>query len=97
MPYVFTLVFLASLVLLIIGLFNPSKAVFWKKSPSTRKQSAVIYAVAIMVSLVAIGMTVPNAPEIVPAKDQLIPNKTTIQRPFSTAVFPRLKKTDSVD
>jgi hypothetical protein len=61
MAYVFTLVFLASIVLLIIGLFNPSKAVFWKKSPSTRKQSAAIYTVAIVASLAGIGMTAPDS------------------------------------
>jgi hypothetical protein len=60
MAYVFTLVFLASIVLLIIGLFNPSKAVFWKKSPSTRKQSAAIYTVAILAALAGVGMTAPG-------------------------------------
>jgi len=94
MAYVFTLVFLASLVLLIVGLFDAPKALFWKKSTSTRKQSVSVYSVAMLVSLIAIGMTAPDVPENALGKGQTDQSKTVIKQAVPMAT-PCLKKTDS--
>lgn len=48
MENVFALLFLASLILLVVGIFSPSKSLFWYKKERTRKKSASIYGIAII-------------------------------------------------
>gem|GEM_PF-1876693 len=59
MAYFFALVFLASMLLLLIGLFRPSAALFWQKSGVTRKRSTAVYLVIGLISFVIAGLTAP--------------------------------------
>ncbi|MBO2034015.1 hypothetical protein J4D99_21660 [Siccationidurans ginsengisoli] len=43
MENVYTILVLASFVLLIVGIFSPKKSLFWDKQAPTRKKSALIY------------------------------------------------------
>lgn len=57
MAGIFGLIFLASLILLIIGLFAPQKSLFWDNSkPRTKKRSSIIYGLCILASFIGIGI-----------------------------------------
>lgn len=62
MSYIFTLTFLAGLVLLVIGLIRPGTALFWKKGVAGRKQSTIIYSLIVFVSFVGLIVTDPMFP-----------------------------------
>ena len=63
MAYFFTLLLLFSITMLIFGLFNPKTALFWKKTPGTRRQSALIYAGSSFILFICIGITAPKGQE----------------------------------
>jgi hypothetical protein len=58
MENVYALLVLACLVLLVVGLINPSKGLFWLKQGATRKKSTGIYAGATFLFLFLLGTTV---------------------------------------
>jgi hypothetical protein len=57
MDTLFALMVLASLVLLIIGFFNPQKSLFWYKQERTGTKSATIYGIALVASFILFGIT----------------------------------------
>jgi len=57
MDSLFALMVLASLVLLIIGFFNPQKSLFWYKQERTGTKSATIYGIALVASFILFGIT----------------------------------------
>ncbi len=58
MENVYTILVLASFVLLIVGIFSPKKSLFWDKQAPTRKKSALIYGGLLFLSLVLLGSSV---------------------------------------
>ncbi len=62
MVYVFFILFLASIVFLVGGLFKPSFAIRWGKNP-TRIKVILIYSLAALCCLALIGLTAPELPE----------------------------------
>jgi hypothetical protein len=56
MEGLFSLLFLASLTLLIIGLGNPVKSLFWDKQERTKKRSNVIYGSLTLLFFILFGM-----------------------------------------
>ena len=54
------LVFIYSLIMLIVGLFNPSKALFWYKGAVNRKKSTAIYLWVMLASIIIIVVLVPK-------------------------------------
>jgi hypothetical protein len=62
MPYFFAIILFVSLILLIIGLISPQKALFWSKKRATRKQSSLIYGLVILFSFTGVGVTAPDVP-----------------------------------
>lgn len=65
MPEFFFCVFLAAIILLVIGLFNPSKAMFWVKTPVTRKKAATFYGWITLLSLILFVTALPEDPKTV--------------------------------
>lgn len=57
MNNLFTLLLLFSLVLLLIGLFNPKTSLFWTKKEKTKKKSAAIYGGLTILFLILFGTT----------------------------------------
>lgn len=55
MESLLSLVFLATLILFIIGLFNPNKSLFWDKTERTKKKSSLIYGGLAILTLIAFG------------------------------------------
>ena len=55
MAGLFSLVFLASLVFLVIGFFKPQTSLFWYGKERTKKKSALIYGLTAFASLIFIG------------------------------------------
>jgi hypothetical protein len=55
MAGLFSLVFLASLVLFVIGFFKPQTSLFWYGKERTKKKSALIYGLTAFASLIFIG------------------------------------------
>jgi hypothetical protein len=62
MAYFFAFLLMVSFTMLIIGLFSPKTALFWKKTAGTRKQAALIYAGMSLILFIAIGFTAPKLP-----------------------------------
>lgn len=61
MATIFTLLLLASLVLLIIGLTNPKKALFWKKKEQvSRTKAALFYIWSFAICLIGLIITIPD-------------------------------------
>jgi hypothetical protein len=61
MAKVFIFLLLISLVLLIIGLINPQKALFWKKKEQvTRKKAALFYTYTFLISFIGFATTLPH-------------------------------------
>ena len=56
MENLFLLLFLASFILLIVGIFVPKKTLFWDKNNPTRKKSALIYGGLLMLFFVLFGV-----------------------------------------
>lgn len=52
----FTLIFLASIIFLIIGLISPTSALFWYKGNRTRGRSSAIYGGAAAIAFIATGI-----------------------------------------
>ncbi len=63
MQNLFGLLFLASLMLFIIGFFSPNASLFWYKKERTRKASALIYGISLFVCLILIGALAPDTKE----------------------------------
>lgn len=57
MDNLFALLILASFILLIIGFFSPDKSLFWYKQERTKKKSATIYGIVLIVSFILFGAT----------------------------------------
>jgi hypothetical protein len=57
MDSLFALLILASLVLLIIGFFNPNASLFWYNKEKTRTTSSIIYGIALIASFILFGIT----------------------------------------
>lgn len=55
MESLLSLLFLATLILFIIGLFNPNKSLFWDKTERTKKKSSLIYGGLAILTLIAFG------------------------------------------
>ena len=53
----FVLLFLASLILLIIGKYSPEKSLFWYKHKRTVGKSSQIYGIALVICFILIGIT----------------------------------------
>jgi hypothetical protein len=57
MENLFVLILLASIIMLLIGLFSPKTSLFWdKKNEPTRKRSSIIYGVSLVASFILIGV-----------------------------------------
>src|ERR1700742_2841719 len=61
MEYFFLILFLASLVFLVIGLFNPQKSMFWNPLEATRKKTAILYGCS---ALLSFGLMAAVLPEV---------------------------------
>ncbi len=59
----FALLLLASLLLLVIGIFSPTTSLFWNKEKRTRKKSVLIYGILTILFFTLFGATVDNAKE----------------------------------
>lgn len=57
MDNLFALLVLASLVLLIIGLFKPATSLFWDKKKRTRKKSSLVYGGLTILFFILFGVT----------------------------------------
>jgi hypothetical protein len=57
MENIFALMILASLVLLIIGFVSPKTSLFWDKGERTKKRSALIYGISLIVCFILFGVT----------------------------------------
>lgn len=57
MENLFALLVLASLVLLIIGLFKPTTSLFWDKKERTRKKSSLVYGGLTILFFILFGVT----------------------------------------
>jgi|688.fasta_scaffold304094_1 hypothetical protein len=58
MENLFTILILASLVLLVIGFFSPKTSLFWdKKNEPTKKRSGMIYGISSVASFILFGVT----------------------------------------
>lgn len=57
MDTLFALLILASLVLLIIGFFNPKTSLFWYNKEKSRTTSSIIYGIALIASFILFGVT----------------------------------------
>ena len=55
MESLLSLLFLATLILFIIGLFNPKKSLFWEKNERTKKKSSLIYGGLAILILIIFG------------------------------------------
>jgi len=65
MENVYTLLVLASFVLLVVGVFSPKKSLFWDNNAPTRKKSALIYGGLTFAFFVLLGITVdPKKKEV---------------------------------
>jgi len=62
MNSIFILLFLASLVLLILGFFSPKSSLFWYKQERTRKKSATIYGIATITFIILGSATSDKQP-----------------------------------
>jgi len=57
MENLFALLVLASLVLLVIGIFSPKTSLFWdKKNEPTKKRSGMIYGISLVASFILFGV-----------------------------------------
>jgi hypothetical protein len=57
MENLFALLVLASLVLLVIGIFSPKTSLFWdKKNEPTKKRSGMIYGISLVASFILFGI-----------------------------------------
>jgi hypothetical protein len=61
MDNLFALLILASFILLIIGFFSPDKSLFWYKQERTKKKSATIYGIVLIVSFILFGVTADSS------------------------------------
>lgn len=97
MPYIFTLLLLAFIILLIFGIFKPQQALFWYKGERTKKQSATIYSMGFAAALIGLVATIPDVPKE-PTTDIGVPLNGTVKpkeetktipftSPYSTATF----------
>ena len=57
MDNLFMLLLLASLVLLVIGLFNPKTSLFWDKKVRTKKKSALVYGGLTILFFILFGVS----------------------------------------
>ena len=57
MDSLFALLILASLVLLVVGFFNPNKSLFWYKQERTTKKSSMIYGISLVAFFILFGIT----------------------------------------
>lgn len=57
METLLALMIVASLVLLVIGFISPKTSLFWYKQERTRKKSAAIYGITLVVSFILFGVT----------------------------------------
>jgi hypothetical protein len=57
MDSLFALLSLASLILLIIGLFSPKASLFWDKKERTRKKSALVYGGLVVLFFIFFGVS----------------------------------------
>lgn len=57
MENLFALLVLASLILLVIGIFSPKTSLFWdKKNEPTKKRSGMIYGISLVASFILFGV-----------------------------------------
>ena len=78
MDNLFVLLVLASLVLLVIGLFKPTTSLFWDKKERTRKKSAIIYGSLTILFFILFGITTDRKKvDIASNKEQQPTNVTT--------------------
>ena len=57
MDSLFALLILASLVLLVVGFFNPNKSLFWYKQERTTRKSSMIYGISLVAFFILFGIT----------------------------------------
>lgn len=68
MDTIFSITFLISLIMLILGLVKPTLSIFWRKQRRTRKSVLMVYGISLILSFAFIGissehsLTTPNAP-----------------------------------
>lgn len=60
---IFFLLFITSVILLVVGLFNPSKALFWYKKERTKKAASRLYGIISFVTLMAFIAALPPVKE----------------------------------
>jgi hypothetical protein len=91
MDNLFMLLLLASLVLLVIGLFNPKTSLFWDKKVRTKKKSALIYGGLTILFFILFGATTDT-------KKRSISSDTTQTAATSEPSTPQLTQaqTDSI-
>lgn len=71
MDNLFLLLLLASLVLFVIGLFRPTTSLFWDKKARTKKKSAILYGVMIIVCFILFGITSISKLDLAIAKNEV--------------------------
>ncbi|MCC6760569.1 MAG: DUF4352 domain-containing protein [Chitinophagaceae bacterium] len=59
MSTILSLLILAFFILLVVGIFSPTKSLFWHKGNRTRKKSALIYGLAILAGIMLFNATLP--------------------------------------
>lgn len=79
MSNLFILVFLASIVLFVIGFFNPKISLFWDKKEKSKKKSAITYSVIMAASLFLFGIFSDDLPaeKSVSKTENIKPKKET--------------------
>lgn len=63
---VFTLFFVLGFVLFIIGLFNAKASLYWFKGERTKKKSALVYGITVLVSLFGMALSAPSSSDNIP-------------------------------
>ena len=64
------LVFFVALLFLLIGFFNPGKALFWQKKERTKKRSALVYGLTALLAFVLFAAVSPKMPDSSPKEDK---------------------------
>ncbi len=78
MALLFSLIFLASLILFLLGLSNPQKSLWWYKGEKTKTTSRRYYGWTMIASIILVGVSAPNK-DVNPTNIQTSqpPNNTT--------------------
>jgi hypothetical protein len=75
MDNLFLLIFLASFIFLIVGIFSPDKSLFWYKQERTKKKSATIYGIILILSFILFGITTDKSKSRSPSSSNNINSK----------------------